>query len=214
MVKGVNAAQGETYFLSKHRIEALYDGMFAIAMTILVLGIQVPTDIKVTTPIELIGALNSMRPLFFTYILSFFILATIWINTNYRFQYLKHTDPKNLWLNVIMLMLVVLIPFSTSLMNDYNGLKVAEIFFHLNLLSIGLISYIIYIYVMKNHHLVDKENFDLSCVTRGKRVSFTLIAIPLIAIIITFWAPRWSTLSYYFIPLVIYLQKRHSAQCP
>ncbi|MBA7591296.1 hypothetical protein ES708_33448 [subsurface metagenome] len=62
--------------LSKHRLEALLDGVFAIAMTILVLNIDAPAHLNISEPGALSNALQKMIPTFFNYVISFLILAS------------------------------------------------------------------------------------------------------------------------------------------
>ena len=188
--------------LSKHRIEALFDGVFAIAMTILVLNISVPPDLKISNPDALLNALQKMTPTFFNYVISFIILASFWVNNNHQFRYIKQTDKTHLWLYLWNLMFIVLIPFSTSLMGDYSGLIFAELFFHLNLLIIGIISIITWHYIVKNHHLLQQDKYDILVIRKGRNKSLVFIIVPLIAICVTFWLPEWSTLSYVLIPFI------------
>lgn len=188
--------------LNKHRLEALLDGIFAIAMTILVLNIKVPPNLKISGPGALLNALQKMIPTFFNYVISFIILASLWVNNNHQFRYIKLTDKTHLWLYLWSLLFIVLIPFSTSLMGDYSGLIVAELFFHLNLLCIGIFSIIKWNYIIKNQHLLQQDKYDISVIRKDRRAGLVFIIVPLIAICVTFIIPNWSTLSYILIPFI------------
>ena len=188
--------------LSKHRLEALLDGVFAIAMTILVLNIDVPPNLKISESGALLNALQKMIPTFFNYVISFIILASVWVNNNHQFRYIKLTDKTHIWLYLWSLLFIVLIPFSTSLMGDYSGLIVAELFFHLNLLCIGIFSIIKWNYIIKNQHLLQQDKYDIWDIRKDRRTSLVFIIVPLIAICVTFWVPEWSTLSYILIPFI------------
>ena len=188
--------------LNKHRLEALIDGVFAIAMTILVLDINVPTHLNISDPGALLNALQKMIPTFFNYVISFIILASGWVNNNHQFRYIKQTDKTHLWLYLWSLLFIVLIPFSTSLMGDYSGLIIAELFFHLNLLFIGIFSIIKWNYIIKNQHLLQQDKLDIWDIRKDRRASLVFIIVPLIAICVTFLTPEWSTLSYVLIPLI------------
>jgi len=194
--------------LSKHRIEAFIDGIFAIAMTILVLNIEAPVDLDISEADDLIDALQKMIPLFFNYVISFVILGSIWINNNNQFRYINSTNKSHLWLHLWTLMFVVLVPFSTSLMGDYPRLIVAELFFHLNLLCIGILSIIKWNYIIRNQYLLHQDKYSIAEIKKDRISSFVFLTIPIIAVLITFIAPQWSTLTYILIPIISYILRK------
>ncbi len=194
--------------MSKNRIEALLDGLFAIAMTILVLNITVPTTVKISESGDLFNALRTMIPTFLNYIISFAILAALWVNDNHQFHYIKQTERTYLWLCLWNLMFIILIPFSTSLLGDYHGLIAAELFFHLNLLCVGIFSIIRWNYIFRNRHLLQEDSCDISIIAKERRVNSVFIIVPLIAICVAFIVPGWSALSYILIlPIASLLRK-------
>jgi uncharacterized membrane protein len=94
------------------RLEAFSDGVFAVAITLLVLNIQVLPMVKGSI---LSGLLNSW-PDFLGYVTSFLVAGLFWANHHYMFKYIKRTDHFLLLLNILLLMCVVLIPFATELL--------------------------------------------------------------------------------------------------
>ena len=204
----MNDSTNENNLLDKHRLEALLDGIFAISMTILVLNIEVPPNMGIAGPGALLIALQEMMPTFLNYVISFIILASLWVNNNHQFRYIKVTEKTHLWLHLWSLLFIVLIPFSTSLMGDYSGLIVAELFFHLNLLCLGILSIIKWDYIIKHQYLLRQDKYGISVIRRDRRRSLVFIIVPLIAICVTFIAPDWSTLSYVLIPLVASLLRK------
>lgn len=204
----MNNSTNENNLLDKHRLEALLDGMFAISMTILVLNIEVPPNMGIAGPGALLIALQEMMPTFLNYVISFIILASLWVNNNHQFRYIKVTEKTHLWLHLWSLLFIVLIPFSTSLMGDYPGLIVAELFFHLNLLCLGILSIIKWDYIIKHQYLLHQDKYGISVTRKDRRGSLVFIIVPLIAICVTFIAPDWSTLSYVLIPLVASLLRK------
>ena len=204
----MNDSTNENNLLDKHRLEALLDGMFAISMTILVLNIEVPPNIGISGRGALLIALQEMMPTFLNYVISFIILASLWVNNNHQFRYIKVTEKTHLWLHLWSLLFIVLIPFSTSLMGDYPGLIVAELFFHLNLLCLGILSIIKWDYIIKHQYLLHQDKYGISVIRKDRRRSLAFIIVPLIAICVTFITPDWSTLSYVLIPLVASLLRK------
>ncbi len=106
------------YGLSAHRLEALGDGVFAIAMTVLVLGIAVP---DVSGPGALIASLVALWPKFASYALSFVMLGVLWIGHYFQFHYIKRTDRTLIWLNLVFLLTVTFLPFGAGVLgNSYR----------------------------------------------------------------------------------------------
>lgn len=105
--------------MSKKRIETLTDGLFAIVMTILVLELTVPIISEGDIEHELIEELYHMWPVFFSYMTSFVLLGFIWMNHDTQFHYIKRVDQGLLWIAILYLMVIAMIPFTTSLIGEY-----------------------------------------------------------------------------------------------
>lgn len=196
-----------------NRLESLTDGVFAISMTILVLGITVPTLHRYPKPLELLAALRSIWPAFFHYGLSFLILGRVWIALTHLFDLIEYTDRTHLYLNLLILMFAGLIPFSTSLIADYPGIYVAEFLFHINMLLLGLAIYGQLRYAIRGRGL-SKETLDKKMVSQLELLNLTLPALALIGIMIAIWHPRWSTAPYFLllvIPSFLKGDKLHDA---
>ena len=99
------------------RIVAFTDGVFAIAITLLVLSLEVPASIKGP---DLHEFLVESWPQFFAYFLSFAVIGRFWISHHEVFSLLHDFDRRLLVLNLVYLSLVVLIPFPTELLGDYG----------------------------------------------------------------------------------------------
>jgi uncharacterized membrane protein len=101
--------------MKTERLEAFSDGVFAVAITLLVLDLGVPT----TGGGSLITALADRWPNFAAFALSFVTIGIIWVNHHVVFGSLRRVDRPLLFLNLGLLMSVVLLPFSTSLFARY-----------------------------------------------------------------------------------------------
>jgi uncharacterized membrane protein len=95
------------------RLEAFSDGVFAVAITLLVLEIHVPTGE------HLWHDLKEEWPSFAAFFVSFWVIGIIWVNHHGVFDHLKRADRGVLYLNLLLLMTVVFIPFSTALMAEH-----------------------------------------------------------------------------------------------
>jgi uncharacterized membrane protein len=97
-----------------NRLEILTDGVFAIVMTLLVLEITLPEIAQPTLQAELPQKLLELWPKLFKYALSFLVLGILWGFHHLVFHSIKHSNMALVWLNILFLMFVTLIPFSTS----------------------------------------------------------------------------------------------------
>ena len=108
---------------SSNRIAALSDGIFAIAMTILVLNISIPEK-EIVMQIGLYKALLAQSQEFFVFFLSFFLLGIFWSIQHKHINVVNKTDSTHIWLNIVLLMFICLIPFSASLTSTYVDIPV------------------------------------------------------------------------------------------
>ena len=136
---GISIGSESTEGLSKHRLEALGDGVFAIAMTLLVLDVKISKIPEaLLSPDLLTCALLDLWPKFLGYCTSFIVLAVFWIAQVGYLHFLKRTDRWFIWLNLLFLMFVVFVPFSTSLLGDYHTLRLAVVLYGCNIMALGL----------------------------------------------------------------------------
>jgi uncharacterized membrane protein len=128
-----NAAGG----LSKHRIEALADGIFAVAMTLLVLGIKMPDSATYASDVELWRRLVGLEHAVASYAISFLMLAMYWVGHHFQFHFIHRTDRGLLWINLYLLLCISLIPFTTDVVGDNVQLRIPELPYGVNLLLIA-----------------------------------------------------------------------------
>jgi uncharacterized membrane protein len=188
--------------LTTNRIETLTDGIFAIAMTLLVLNIHLP-EAGVTNQPELYALVIAQSRLFYNYALSFILLAIFWIIHHQQFHYIKRTDRRHLWLNIFILMFVCLMPFSTSLTGDYHGDWMAGLFFGSNMFILGVLFYLNWIYATKDYRLVDRD-LDPHRIAIGKRRSAVTPLVSLLAIALSLIIPTMASYSYILIVVILY----------
>ena len=184
--------------MTTHRIEALADGIFAIAMTLMVLNLALPEAGKGAAELHslLIGQLDK----FLGYAVSFVLLAVFWIRHHEQSHFVKRTDRKHLWINIIFLMFVALVPFSTSLVGDYPDEPVAEVFFGCNIFILGALLLCNWAYATEHHRLVD-PNLDPRLVALGKRRGVVTPLVAISAMGLSFINPDISAYAYLFIPV-------------
>lgn len=190
-----NPHENSEVWLSTKRIETLVDGIFAIAMTLLVLSLTLPQLTSPVTNQAISQTLWGMSQQFFTYALSFILLAIFWRINHSQFYLIKKSNQALVWINIVWLLFVALIPFSTNLISDYGYLTVPMIFFNMNLFIIGIL-YSVNWYYADRKHFID-ESMDQESIDSRKKLNLALPVLALIAIGLSFIIPAWCTLVYF-----------------
>jgi uncharacterized membrane protein len=189
-------ARPEVLGLGKNRVEALTDGVFAIAMTLMIFNIRVPSG----PPAQMPHRLLALWPSFMSYAVSFIVLGIYWIGHHNHFHTLRRTDRNSLWINLAFLLAVTLIPFSTSLLGEYPDQQVAVVLYGLNLILVGLLLYAHFWYASRKGGLSDiPQNAELN--TLAERRILTGPVVCLFIMGVSFFKPRLSTLLYGLVPV-------------
>lgn len=188
--------------MKKERLEALSDGVFSIAMTLLVIDIKVP-NISGThlTNAELFNELIKLIPLFGSYYISFTVLAMFWISHHAFFHSFTKTINRALVLiNMLYLCLLAFIPFSANLLGEYSYSEVAVMVYGCNILAIGITSAIMLHYAIYSKEI---ENGEISSRTmKQARIRTTITPLfALLGICVSFMSIPLSLILYAF-PIV------------
>jgi uncharacterized membrane protein len=124
---------------SLERLTALDDGLFAVAMTLLVLDLRVPVSTAGSAYSDrgLGGALLNLGPSFAAYLLSFTMLGTFWLAQHTLLGIFGRCDRTLTWINLGFLFVVSLLPFSAALLAHYVHLRLAVGVYWLNILLLG-----------------------------------------------------------------------------
>jgi uncharacterized membrane protein len=170
--------------LTKSRIEALCDGVFAIAMTLMIFNIKVPEIPSELVGAELAHSVFSLWPQFLVYAMSFVMLGVYWVGHHNQYHYIRHTDRLLLWINVAFLLCVTLIPFSTALLGRYPTQQVALVVYALNLILVGIVLLLHWRYAI-SHRLLDSE-LDPVLVKLATRRILLAPAILVLAVVFSF----------------------------
>ncbi|MEG4999505.1 TMEM175 family protein [Microcoleus sp. B4-D4] len=140
--------------METNRLEAFSDGVFAIAITLLVLEIKVPP------PGTALGAeLLQLWPSYLAYVVSFLVIGAIWINHHAMFKHIVCVDGMLLLLNVLHLMLIAFLPFPTAVLAEafHRGMdeSVAAAFYGGILTVIGIFVNAMWRYAARGYRLLD-----------------------------------------------------------
>jgi uncharacterized membrane protein len=154
--------------LSTARLEALTDGVFAIAMTILVLELSVPDLMGGPSSAEHPASFGAMWEEFYVYVVGFLALGIYWILHKYMFHFIKRSDGVLAWLNIVFLIMAALVPFSTKVLLFNQELVSSErtsagLFFEITTISTILLLLVMWRYATHKRRLVD-EDLDMRVV--------------------------------------------------
>lgn len=155
------------------RVEALSDGVFAVAMTLLVLDLKVPVE-QAGGGSGLTAALLAQWPAYVAYVTSFLTILVLWVNHHNMFRHIRRIDHVFLILNGLILMFITLVPFTTSLIAAYvlkAGERTAAIAFNGTFVMIAIVYTVLWRYASENQRLLGKRANTASVerITRGYR---------------------------------------------
>ena len=119
------------------RIAALSDGLFAVAMTLIVLEIHVPPADGIHTEAQVLAALLALYPRAITYLMSFLTLGIFWVGQQTQLNHLAKGDRNLAWLHLAFLAIVAVMPFSTEFLASFIGFRTALVVYWLNILLLG-----------------------------------------------------------------------------
>jgi len=170
--------------IQKDRITTLIDSIYAFAMTLLVITVDIPSKYEHThDPAPVHTILMQVLPDLAHFFIAFSILALLWYFHHQQFHHLTSLDRPLLCMNIVSLAFVCLIPFSTNIAGDYPLDVLGAVIFEINILAIGLITLIQWYYI-RNQSRVLVPHLDPDQIQREIQWSwvFPLLAITGIAL--------------------------------
>lgn len=124
---------------SVSRLAALSDGIFAVAMTLLVLDLKPPPNEAINDEASLWRAVVSLTPQLIMFGMSFLTLGIFWVGQQTQLNQLERSDRHLTWIHIAFLFSVSMMPFSTKLMAQFITFRVALGLYWLNILALGLV---------------------------------------------------------------------------
>ncbi len=147
-------------FASTGRLEAFSDGVFAIAITLLVLDLAVPARDQVRAG-GLGAALAHQWPSYFAYLVSFLVIGIIWVNHHTVFSMVRRVDRPVLFANLALLLIVSVLPFPTRLLAEYltagSDAHTAAVVYSATMLAMGLAYSLLWITVTRDVGLLHEH---------------------------------------------------------
>jgi uncharacterized membrane protein len=137
---------------STRRVEALTDGVFAIAMTLLVLDLHVDALGAVHSSGDLWRALTDIKSSILSFVVSFLLLGSMWAVHARQFEFIKRADRTLITINTFRLLAVVFIPLTTSIAGNYTDTVLGRVLFPVNFFLLAAVSYYEWCYAVSPAH--------------------------------------------------------------
>jgi uncharacterized membrane protein len=150
------------------RLASISDGIFAVGMTLLVLGLAVPAVEAVKTESDLLRQLRDLLPGIVTYFMSFLTLGIFWVAHQTQLSQLSRSNRNFTWIHLAFLLGVTLVPFSTALLARFHWSRVALIVYWLNIFVLGLTLLLAFEYGARAGLFPDEERMMLGRVIRRR----------------------------------------------
>jgi uncharacterized membrane protein len=133
---------------SLERLAALSDGIFAVAMTLLVLDLHLPTAAQVHSEGQLLAALGALGPQWLTYLMTFLTLGIFWAGQQTQLNHIGEGTRDLTWIHLVFLFAVTLLPLSTRLLAEFITYRSALLIYWLNILALGVMLFWSWSYAM------------------------------------------------------------------
>ncbi|MEZ4412322.1 MAG: TMEM175 family protein [Gemmatimonadales bacterium] len=195
--------------MESRRIEALVDGVFAVAMVLLVLQVPLPELPAAPTPEGVITALFAVLPAVGSFALSFLILGTLWMGHHGQFRHIRRVDRTMLWLNVFLLLCIAFVPFVTVFLARYPLQPAALVVYGGTLLLCGVFLFAHWGHAV-GHGCVGDEVTPEMAESIRERMSMGMVAY-LLATIVGGFVPKVGLVLFACVPFLYMLPSRIDA---
>ena len=189
------------------------DAVFAIAITLLALEIRVPQIPDGSVPALLPTALLGLWPKFFGFLISFWVIGNYWLAHHRIFHYISGYDRGLLLINLLFLMWIVLMPFSSSLISEYGNQQIAVIIYAMHIIVSGLTLSWVWLYASRDPLLMDTAQLETREFRYNQLRALVVPLIFLLSIGVSFsvWATQVVWLLAFLIRPILLRSLRYSS---
>ena len=175
---------------SVERLAALSDGIFAVAMTLLVLDLKTPASVVIHSELDLWRILVSLGPRVLVYLMSFLTLGIFWVGQQTQLNHLSRSDRSLSWIHLSFLFGVSLTPFSTSFLAEHLAYRVALLTYWFNIFLLGATLFFSWMCALDKHLVLDDISAEVTtAIKRRIVIGQSLYALgALLCLINTYWS--------------------------
>ena len=153
------------------RLAALSDGVFAVAMTLLVLDLKVPSAVE--SERDLLHAVpHDVAPRLLPYAMSFLTLGIFWVDQQTQLESFRRSTRALTWIHLSFLLVVTLLPFSTALLAEHTTFRVSMAVYWLNLFALGLVLFISLSYADRARLIREETTEDMRTALKRRIVVY------------------------------------------
>jgi uncharacterized membrane protein len=187
--------------MSKARVEAFSDGVFAVALTLLILELHAPNVAGHSSLGQYTAAIAPLIPKVVSFILTFVIICIHWVSHHYLFRHLRHASIGILWLNNLFLLWICFMPFPTAMLGNNPTDQFPILLYGANQLFTALTFFAFRIYALRNKLFVDAGSEK----AMGPRHSIPAITILTLSILFAFVDVYLSLICFFIVPLLYFV---------
>jgi uncharacterized membrane protein len=197
---------------SVERLAALSDGVFAVAMTLLVLDLRVPAMEAVHNEHDLWRGLVALSPRLLMYMMSFMTLGIFWVGQPTQLNHLTRSDRSLSWIHILFLFMVSITPFSTTLLAEYPAYRTALLAYWVNVLLLGSTLYLSWVCALRTGLVKGDMPPEVSiAVKRRIVIAQSLYAFgALLCIVSTYWSIAFILLVQLNAAIAPFARRRHA----
>ncbi len=190
MKKKKGTAYNEIAGQSIERLAGLSDGIFAVAMTVLVLDLHLPSVESIHSESDLWRALIRLSPQVGVFAMSLLTLSIFWVGQQTQFNYCSKADRNFTWIHITFLLAVLIMPFSTKLLATFITYRIAFAIYWVNMVALGILVYVSWNYVVKHLHAKTVLLHDISTAIKKRIIiAQSLYAFgALLCLVNTYWS--------------------------
>ncbi len=203
LIPGSRRRYNELAGTNLDRLVGISDGIFSVGMTLLVLGLALPTLKAHGTEGDLGQALLGLGPNVLVYTLSFMTLGIFWVGQGTQLNLLARSNRNYSWLQLVFLFAVTLVPFSTQLLAHFPTYRVALVEYWLNIVLLGMTLLAGLQYGLRAHLFKEPEMPEVAPLMRGRIfIAQSLYAIATAACLVF---PTWVSITLIFLVQLNYV---------
>jgi len=173
------------------RLEAFCDGVFAVALTLLVIDIRLPADVHIASTKELWSTLSELLPKLLAFLLSFTIIFITWVNHHGTLKLIDKSSSAFIFANGFLLLAIVFLPFTTALLSEYlfTDHPTAAVVVYAGVNALLALAWVFLGHAALGPHPLTKNEEATLTARAGQRRSYLSLATNLLLVALAFWFP-------------------------
>ncbi len=177
------------------RLVSLSDGVFAFAMTLLVVSVEIPALSGHEARTLLAHDVGQLWPQMLSFVIGFLVIGFLWSSHRRIFSRVRDFDDALIRFNILLLMLVAFLPFPTSILGRYGNLAFPSVFYALVFCAISLVYFLILDHLDRNRSLMTRKGIDFDF-PRLKARHLVSTGVFLLSIPVAFAVPGFGQLTW------------------